>query len=301
MGDTTDGSSSAAHSAQQETITEDGTRGLLSRVFGFSQPEDEDPAPSTGQVNGDRAAPQDMFGNLRRMQDQRVEELYVPKASIEAVEVSTPLPEIVEAFRRSGFTRLPVFEDRLDNPLGFLHLKDLALNYGFDAGAREFDIQPLIRTVLFAPPSMPSFALLQKMQASRVHIALVIDEYGGVDGLITIEDLLEQIVGEIVDEHDTTEAEPWIIEAPGVFLCQARTPLEMFEAEAGVDLLADDLDEEVDTLGGLVFMMTGAVPARGEVIVHPDGHEFEVVDADPRAIKRLRVRLKPAVLDRAAE
>jgi magnesium and cobalt transporter len=139
--------------------------------------------------------------------------------------------------------------------------------------------------------------LLQKMQADRIHMALVIDEYGGTDGLVTIEDLLETVVGEIDDEHDVAEVSNFVQEKPGVWLVQATTPLEEFEAEIGMDLTAhDEIDpEEVDTLGGLVFMLSGHVPARGEIIQHPDGPEFEVIDADPRRIKRLRVRLTQSV------
>jgi len=144
---------------------------------------------------------------------------------------------------------------------------------------------------------MPLGILLTKMQADRTHMALVIDEYGGTDGLVTIEDLIEQVVGEIEDEHDVDEAQNFVCEKPGVYLAQATTPLEEFEAEIGMDLTAHDLidEEEVDTLGGLVFMLSGHVPARGEVIPHPDGPEFEVIDADPRRIKRLRVRMPHAV------
>jgi magnesium and cobalt transporter len=138
--------------------------------------------------------------------------------------------------------------------------------------------------------------LLQKMQAERIHMALVIDEYGGTDGLVTIEDVIEQVVGEIEDEHDIEEAKSWILEKPGCYLAQARTDLDDFEAEIGMVLTnPEEIDEEeIDTLGGLVTMLAGHLPARGEVILHPDGPEFEVVDADPRRIKRLRVRLTPA-------
>ena len=125
-------------------------------------------------------------------------------------------------------------------------------------------------------------------------MALVIDEYGGVDGLVTIEDLIEQVIGEIEDEHDIAEGRFWTEEAPGCFLAQARTPVEEFEAEVGMNLVAEEDKEEIDTLGGLVFMLAGRVPARGEVVKHPDGPDFEVVDADPRRIKRLRVRLNTA-------
>ena len=133
---------------------------------------------------------------------------------------------------------------------------------------------------------MPIGVLLQKMQAAHIHMALVIDEYGGVDGLVTIEDLLEQIVGDISDEHDEAESQLWTEEAPGVYLAEARMDLDDFEAAAGVRLRRPELAEEVDTLGGLVIRLAGRVPARGEVVPHPDGHEFEVVDADARRIKR---------------
>jgi magnesium and cobalt transporter len=138
--------------------------------------------------------------------------------------------------------------------------------------------------------------LLQKMQNDRIHMALVIDEYGGTDGLVTIEDLIEQVVGEIEDEHDTDEDALWTLEKPGVYMVESKAPLEDFEAEIGMPLTEhDEIDEEeIDTLGGLVFMLAGHVPARGEVIQHPEGPEFEVIEADPRRIKRLRVRLAGA-------
>ena len=141
---------------------------------------------------------------------------------------------------------------------------------------------------------MPIGVLLQKMQSERIHMALVIDEYGGVDGLVTIEDLIETVIGEIEDEHDTSEDGLWVLEKPGQYLAQARAPLGEFEAEIGLKLADEAEDEEVDTLGGLLFMWLGRVPARGEVIPHESGAEFEVVDADPRRIKRLRVRLPQA-------
>lgn len=158
---------------------------------------------------------------------------------------------------------------------------------------KGYDLTKIIRPVIYVPPSMPVSALLQKMQNERVHMALVIDEYGGVDGLVTIEDLIEQIVGEIVDEHDIDEGQLWSEEEPMVYLADARAPLEEFETAAGVDLLPDDLDEDVDTLGGLLFMLCGRVPSRGEVIKDKQNNEFEVVDADARSIKKLRVRLEP--------
>ena len=198
-----------------------------------------------------------------------------------------------ELFRDSGLTRIPVYDGTLDTPTGFVHLKDFALIHGFNGGTTEFDLDSMLRPLLFVPPSMPIGVLLAKMQNERRHMALVIDEYGGVDGLLTIEDLIEQVVGEIEDEHDTDEDQTWVKEKPGQYIALAKTPLEEFEAEIGQSLTDhDEVDEEeIDTLGGLVFMLSGRVPARGEVVSHPDGPEFEVMDADPRRIKRLRVRL----------
>ena len=181
---------------------------------------------------------------------------------------------------------------------GFVHLKDFALKYGFNGVGNEFEIAPLLRPLLYVPPSMPIGVLLQKMQTERMHLALVIDEYGGVDGLVSIEDLIEQVVGEIEDEHDVAEGRFWTLEKPGIYLTRARTPLDEFETELGFKLLDGEDEEEIDTLGGLVFMLSGRVPARGEVVQHESGAEFEVVDADPRRIKRLRVRL-PADIQKA--
>jgi magnesium and cobalt transporter len=145
------------------------------------------------------------------------------------------------------------------------------------------------------PPSMPVGVLLQKMQRERVHMALVIDEYGGVDGLVTIEDLIETVIGEIEDEHDEEEGALWKEEKPGVFIAMANAPLEEIETAIGLKLRQDEDDEEIDTLGGIVFLRTGRVPLRGEIVPHESGAEFEVVDADPRRIKRVRIRLPGSV------
>jgi magnesium and cobalt transporter len=230
------------------------------------------------------------IANLRRM---RVEEVGVPRAEIDAVPLDISLDDLVALFRETHYTRLPVFDGTLDVPVGLVHFKDLALRHGFGNGD-AFDLRAELRPLLFAPPSMPIGVLLQKMQADRTHMALVIDEYGGVDGLVTLEDLIEQVIGEIEDEHDKLEGQLWTEEAPGLYLAQARTPLGEFEGATGAALAPDGADEEIDTLGGVVFLLTGRVPARGEVIPHPSGAEIEVVDADPRRIKRLRLRMPKA-------
>jgi magnesium and cobalt transporter len=221
----------------------------------------------------------------------QIADVAIPKGEIAAVSVDTDLPDLVATFRDSGFTRLPVFEGTLDTPLGMVHLKDVALDYGFDCDDRNFDMHALVRPLIYAPPSMPIGILLQKMQSERMHMALVIDEYGGTDGLVTIEDLIEQVIGEIEDEHDVDEDQPWTLERPGVYVALARAPLDEFEDEVGIDLSIPDSDDLADTLGGVVFLLTGRVPARGEIVKHPAGVEIEVVDADPRRIKRLRIQV----------
>ncbi len=292
MGDT-DGSSGAARSAlaDAQILSEpDGSRqsGFFSRVIEALSPSEDEPAHSQTPRQQNQMPAHGMI-NLRRM---RVEDVAIPKAEITAVPVSTSLEDLVRVFKDSGLTRLPVYDGTLDTPIGLAHLKDLALTHGFNGDSADFDLQSMLRPLLFVPPSMTIGVLLTKMQAERRHMALVIDEYGGVDGLVTIEDLIEQVIGEIEDEHDVDEGQFWTEEKPGCYLALAKTPLEDFEAEIGMSLTDHDQvdEEEIDTLGGLVFMLSGRVPARGEVVSHPDGPEFEVLDADPRRIKRLRVR-----------
>lgn len=283
-----------AADAPDGDTSEGQSRGFLSRIIGALAASDH-PSSTSGSPTSTRGDQMPGMSNLRRM---RVEDVLIPKVDIVAVPVTIGFDDLVGAFRQSGLTRIPVYDGTLDSPLGFVNLKDFALKYGFGPHA-DFDIRALLRNVLFVPPSMALAVLLQKMQAERIHMALVIDEYGGTDGLVTIEDLLETVVGDIDDEHDEEEAASFLREKPGVWLAQATTDLEEFRDATGIDLTAhDDIDgEEVDTLGGLVFILAGHVPARGEVIRHPDGPEFEIVDADPRRIKRLRVRLDTTAAD----
>jgi magnesium and cobalt transporter len=229
---------------------------------------------------------------ISKLKTLRVEDVAIPRADIVSVSSELDSDALIKEFRDSGYSRLPVFEDTLDNPIGMVHLKDLALKYIFDNKSEAFNLVELVRPVLFVPPSMPLDVLLQKMQTERTHMALVVDEYGGVDGLATIEDLVEQLVGNISDEHDTDDDATWFEVKPDVYICQSRASLEEFEKVLGVDLASDTDDEEIDTMGGLVFMMTGRVPVRGEVISHPSGYDFEVIEADPRRIKKLRVSQK---------
>lgn len=230
----------------------------------------------------------------------KVEDVKVPRADIIAVDESTSLKELAEIFREAGHSRLPVYKDILDEPTGMVHVKDVLPYLMFNARGRNGKAYPdkkiikaIVRPVLFVPHSMSADELLRKMQAGRRHMAIVVDEYGGTDGLVTLEDLIEPIVGDIEDEHD--EAEPEIMahkNAKGEIYwdADARVDIEDFEAVFGRDIATPQEDEEVDTLGGVVVSLAGRVPERGEIIRHPYGIEFEVLDADPRRIKRLRVR-----------
>lgn len=289
MTDASESSSGARPEARAESDSDPDQPGLLSRLGRlFSRSPDTSEAEAAARdANG--AAPTPGLGNLR---DLRTYDVMLPKVEIVSVPSDISKEALVEVFRASGLTRLPVYKGTLDTPLGMVHLKDFALQHGFGGGER-YNLRKMLRPLLFAPPSMPIGVLLQKMQSDRMHMALVIDEYGGVDGLVTIEDLIEQVIGEIEDEHDTAEGQYWTVEKPGCYLALARTPMDEFEAEIGRKLVDETNEEEIDTLGGLVFMLAGRVPARGEVIHHPDGPDFEVVDADPRRIKRLRVRFAP--------
>jgi magnesium and cobalt transporter len=303
MGDT-DGSSSAAQSAQASghietsgpTADTTGTSpvekgGFFNRVISALNPGAELPDAPPVQPALPNTSAHGMI-NLRRM---RVEDVAIPKADIVAIPATATQDELLAIFKDSGLTRLPVYDGTLDTPLGFAHLKDFALRHGFNDTGKPFDMLDMLRPLLFVPPSMPIGVLLTKMQTERRHMALVIDEYGGVDGLVTIEDLIEQVIGEIEDEHDAIDADLWVQEKSGQYVAQSKTPLDDFEAAIGLSLTEpEEIDsEEVDTLGGLVIMLAGHVPARGEVVRHPEGFEFEVLDADPRRIKRLRVRLNP--------
>ncbi len=288
MTDATDGSSSAAQSAQP--MTDDPTappkaHRFLRRLFQAITPTDT--APTQDAVPLPESVGLDVLPGISNLQRLRVEDVAVPRAEIVAVEAGTEREALLGVFRDSGLSRLPVYTGTLDTPIGLVHIKDFALEHGFN-GKGAFRLRKLVRPLLYVPPSMPIGVLLQKMQTDRIHMALVIDEYGGVDGLITLEDLIEQVLGEIEDEHDIDEDKFWVAERDGVWLAEARTPLDEFEAESGLALRIPD-EEEIDTLGGVVFLLLGRVPARGEVIVHPSGTEFEIVDADPRRVKRLRV------------
>jgi magnesium and cobalt transporter len=231
-----------------------------------------------------------LIGNILKVHDRTAADAMVPRVDIVALDVETSFPEVVKFMVEQGHSRVPVYRETLDNVIGFVHAKDLL---GPAAERREAKSSLILRKVLFVAPSAPILDLLVQMRQARTHIAMVADEFGGIDGLVTIEDLIEEIVGEIEDEHDVAD-EPRLAErADGTLIADARTPIEVLEEHQGVRLRPSGEQEEVDTLGGLVSSLAGRVPTRGEVIAHPSGIEFEVLDADPRKIKRLRVRRSP--------
>ncbi len=258
-----------------------------------------------------------MLRSILGLRDVRVAEIMVPRADIEAVDIHTPLELLLQEFQESGHSRMPVYCETLDDPRGMVHIKDVMTymvrvaksdaadhpNNGGSNGAGALDLKKvdlsrplsqldLIRTILFVPPSMPAASLLAKMQASHTQVALVIDEYGGTDGLVSLEDVVEIVVGQIEDEHDDVEGPMIVAEGEGVFLANGRADLDEVGAMTGQDFAHVEGQDEVDTIGGLIINLLGRIPGRGELVPGPGGYEFEILDVDPRRIKRLRIYRK---------
>src|SRR5215472_2694023 len=248
----------------------------------------EEPAAGTDSLSPHERV---LIGNILKGHDYTAADVMVPRVDIVALDVETPFADVVKCMIEQEHSRVPVYRETLDDVIGFVHVKDVL---GPVAERRETKLAPLLRKVLFVAPSAPILDLLVQMRQARTHIAMVVDEFGGIDGLVTIEDLIEEIVGDIEDEHDEAGRPNLIERGDGSLIADARTPIEVLEEHEGARLRQDGDQEEVDTLGGLVSSLAGRVPKRGEVIAHPLGIEFEVLDADPRRIKRLRVRRLPA-------
>jgi CBS domain containing-hemolysin-like protein len=224
------------------------------------------------------------FGELR------VDDVMVPRADIKGIAVASGLREVVSAMQGAQHSRLVVYRDHLDDVLGVVHLKDLLPYWG---DGDTFSLEQTMRPVLVVPPSMRVLDLLLEMRRSSRRIAVVVDEFGGTDGLVTIDDMVEELVGELADEHDAAE-QPQLIENPdGTIDADGRVWLDELEEKLGLQLLESEDRDEADTLGGLIFTLVDRVPTRGEVVAHPAGLEFEVLDADPRRIKRVRIRRRP--------
>ncbi len=238
-----------------------------------------------------------LLANILKLRDRTVVDAMVPRADIVAVDLDISAQDLIARMVQVGHSRIPVYRDTLDDVVGIVHIKDVMACI---AAGKPVALAGIVREVQIVAPSMPVLDLLLQMRQIRQHMALVVDEFGGIDGLVTIEDLVEEIVGEIEDEHDD-DSEPNMIEKPdGTMVADARVPIEAFEERVGC-LLDDDERADIDTLGGLVMSMAGRVPGRGELLTHPSGLEFEVVDADPRRVKRVRVRKLPPRIEGQAD
>lgn len=275
--------------------------------------------PSEGGETSFSPAERAMLNNILRLREQRVEDVMVPRADIEAIDISTPLRELLTVFEESGRSRMPVYHENLDDPRGMVHIRDVVAyitgvakqkrgrgvkklpsgapfdlaNVDLSLAVSELNI---IRPVLFVPPSMLASDLMTRMQAARIQMALVIDEYGGTDGLVSLEDIVEMVVGDIEDEHDEDEAPMITKTADGVFVVDAKAEIDDVAEVLGNGFAPGEHAEYVDTIGGLIFNALGRVPVRGEVVQAIPGYEFHVLDADPRRVKRVRI-----VQERAAE
>ncbi len=310
------------------------------RTNGSARRDIED-AIAADEASGAAFTPEEraMLRAILRLGDLRVEDVMVPRADIDAVDANIPISELIAEFRDAGHSRMPVYRDTLDDPIGMVHIKDVMKWIFETAGGNKADngkkangqkredkadegestyvsldlsdidlstnlhATGTARPVLFVPPSMPARILLERMQASRTQMALVIDEYGGTDGLVSLEDLVEIIVGEIEDEHDDAEEATIVKVDDGLFIADARADLEDVAELVGPAFDVGDYGEDVDTIGGLVFTVTGRIPVRGEIIHPVDAFEFEILDADPRRIKKIRIRerrkAKPTLRGRA--
>jgi len=231
-----------------------------------------------------------LLRNILNLHGLTVYDIMVPRADIVALDIDITLADLVRVMSEQAHSRIPIYRGTLDDIVGMVHIKDVLAAWSLE---EPVPLSEIVRSVLFVAPSMPILELLLQMRVSRVHMALVVDEFGGIDGLATIEDLVEEIVGEIEDEHDDDETPRLIETASGVLEADARVMLEEFEARVGEILTDEEREEDIDTLGGLVFFLAGRVPGRGEVIKHESGVEFEVLEADPRRIRRLRIGQRP--------
>ena len=267
-----------------------------------------------------------MIRNILALRGRRIEDVMVPRGDIIAVQQDISIGELVKVFEKAGHSRLVAYNDTLDDPIGMVHIRDLIAFMtaraavdpdkpsrrkkqraaGLDLGAIDLTMQlsstKIMREILFVPPSMPALDLLEKMQATRIHLALVVDEYGGTDGLVSMEDIVEQIVGDIADEHDEDELPSTVAQLDGSFVADARASLSDVTAAVGVAFDVGDAAEAVDTLGGYLMTQVGRLPLRGELVPGPAGFEIEVLDSDPRRIKKVRIhRSKDRPIERDRE
>lgn len=228
-----------------------------------------------------------LLRNVLDLRDITAWDVMVPRADITAIDIKTPIPELVSEMVKMAHSRLPVYRNTLDDVVGMVHIKDVLAQLN---SVKKMVLSDLVRKVLFVSPSIRALDLLQEMRMTRLHLALVVDEFGGIDGLITIEDLVEEIVGEIIDEHDVEEGPKIINQSDGTAVANARATVEELEELFGPVLNAEE-KEEAETLAGLIYNITGRIAKRGEIIRHGTGLEFEILEADPRRLKTVRIRL----------
>ena len=273
---------------------------MLRRLFSFIIPSLNQPSSRRDELENllaDAATDQASFDhheeallrNILGLQDLNASDVMIPRADIVSVSLSESFSEIIAQMTAANHSRLPVRRDTLDDIAGIIHIKDV---FAHLYAGTEPDIDSLLRPALFVAPTIRLLDLLHEMRLRRRHLALVVDEFGGVDGLITIEDLVEEIVGEIEDEHDQTVQPQMVFNEDGTVLAEARLEVEQLEDLTG-QLLEEDDRDEIDTLGGLVCAVAGRVPGRGEVVRHPSGLQFEVVEGDPRRLSLLKIRGVP--------
>ncbi|MFZ4109601.1 MAG: hemolysin family protein [Polymorphobacter sp.] len=253
--------------------------------------------------DGDGAARDDlsaveraMLKNMLHFGEREAGDIGVPRSDMVVFDVDDGFPALVALFKEAGHSRVPVFRGDRDHVIGMVHIKDvyalIAETFDDSVSSQRFadlPVEGLLRPVIFVPGSMRIVDLLARMRAERTHMAMIFDEYGGTDGLVTIEDLVEEIVGDIEDEHDEAEASLLFPINDCLWEADARLPLEELKKQIGTSFEDAEIGDEVDTLGGMVFMLAGRVPAMGEIVEHPDGWRFEIIDADPRMVKRVRL------------
>jgi magnesium and cobalt transporter len=298
----TDGESSANQALANDVVSNGGLlRAILRRLRRREKNEavreaieeliEETPESDTPISDDQRV----LLANILKLRDKTVQDVMVPRVDIIGISADTPLDAVVRLIQAEAHSRYPVFRESLDDVIGMVHIKDVLAYWGTP---KKFNLRDILRRVVFVAPTLPVLDMLLDMRRSRTHMALVVDEFGGTDGLLTIEDLVEEIVGEIEDEHDVAQAPVLSRRVDGTIDVNGRTPVEMLEQELG-NVLSEDERREIDTVGGLIFSLLGRIPERGEVVRHPSGVEFEILDVDPRRIRRLRVR-PPAVAQSAA-
>jgi len=298
---TEDMSRDDAVTGQKTDSPQNGVLHVLKRLLGIGQQSDTSVRSTLEELIEEHDDPEQsinaseklMLTNILSFSELSISDVMVPRADIEAVDGALPLDQVVDRFKETSHSRLPVYEESLDNVVGMFHIKDL-INFWRQSTSDNW--QNFRREILFVPPSMSVPDLLLKMRGTHIHMAAVVDEYGGIDGLVTIEDLVEEIVGDIEDEHDAQEGPLITVAENGLIEADARASIEELEAMLEVDLLPEDEDEEVDSVGGLVFQLAGQIPTRGEIISHSSGLDFEILDADPRKVKKVRIRRRPRVL-----